>query len=62
MSDAACKAVICDDKAESTARDLADIPAILKNEKTDLRIKVAEYIIDRNNETVTEIIKMIGDA
>ena len=62
MSEAACKAAICDTKAESTARDLADIPAILKNEKTDLRIKVAEYIIDRNNETVTEIIKMIGDA
>lgn len=62
MSEAACKAAICDDKAQDSAAILVQTVNILKNEKPALRIEVAEFIIQRNEETLGKILNMIGNA
>ncbi len=62
MSDAACKAAICSNKAQQTSKTLADSNVIIGNEDPQLRIKVAEYIINRNEKTLSGALKMIGDA
>jgi len=60
MTAAACKAAICDDKAESGSQDIADIPNILKDEPEEMRIKVSEFIIASNDKIVEGVIKLLS--
>ena len=62
MSEEVCKAAICDDKAQDSAAILAGTVDVLKDEKPELRIKVAEFIIERNEKTLSKVIEMIGNA
>lgn len=62
MSAAACKAAICDDKAEKTSLTLANLPDYLLDEKPETRIKVSEYIIKCNEATLKGVLEIIDQS
>jgi len=60
MSEDACKAVICGNKAQSSSSDIAEIPEIIKDEPEEMRIKVSEFIIASNDKIVEGVIKLLS--